>query len=99
MQGFIEAQVAAIPLGCVSTVYDFSEAHHLLFSAGRSLSGPTDFQCYLAYRFTFDTASSTSVNTRRSRVPQAEPIRTPTMNTSTPPTTTWNVALRSGVSM
>ena len=38
----------------VGTVFDFSEEHHLLFSAGRSLSGPTDFQCYLAYQFTFD---------------------------------------------
>jgi len=37
----------------VGTVVDFSEQQHLLFSAGRSLDGPTDFQCYLAWQFTF----------------------------------------------
>ena len=37
-------------------VYDFSDHHHLLFSAGRSISGPTDFQCYIAYQFTFDNS-------------------------------------------
>ena len=40
----------------VGTVYDFSEMHHLLFSAGRSINGPTNFQCYLAYQFTFDNS-------------------------------------------
>jgi hypothetical protein len=38
----------------VGTVYDFSEQHHLLFSAGRSIDGPIGFQCYIAYQFTFD---------------------------------------------
>ncbi len=38
----------------VGTVVDLSEAHHLLFSAGRSIDGPTNFQCYFAYQFTFD---------------------------------------------
>ena len=38
----------------IGTVVDLSEMHHLLFSAGRSINGPTDFQCYFAYQFTFD---------------------------------------------
>ena len=38
----------------VGTVVDLSEAHHLLFSAGRSIDGPTNFQCYFAYQLTFD---------------------------------------------
>ena len=37
----------------IGTVIDFTEQHHLLFSAGRSIDGPTDFQCYVAYQFTF----------------------------------------------
>lgn len=37
----------------VGTVIDFTEHQHLLFSAGRSIDGPTDFQCYIAYQFTF----------------------------------------------
>jgi hypothetical protein len=37
----------------IGTVYDFTDHHHLLFSAGRSIDGPTGFQCYLAYQFTF----------------------------------------------
>jgi hypothetical protein len=40
----------------VATVIDFSEQHHLLFSAGRSIDGPTEFQFYLAYQFTFDNS-------------------------------------------
>ncbi len=40
----------------VGTVYDFSEDHHLLFSAGRSINGPTNFQCYFAYQWTFDNS-------------------------------------------
>jgi len=38
----------------IGTVIDFSEHQHLLFSAGRSIDGPTDFQCYIAWQFTFD---------------------------------------------
>ncbi len=38
----------------VGTVIDLSETHHLLFSAGRSINGPTNFQCYFALQFTFD---------------------------------------------
>ncbi|MGA2605005.1 MAG: hypothetical protein ABSG14_12325 [Verrucomicrobiia bacterium] len=38
----------------VGTVIDLSKQHHLLFSAGRSIDGPTQFQCYIAYQFTFD---------------------------------------------
>jgi hypothetical protein len=40
----------------VGAVFDFSEQHHLLFSAGRSISGPAQFQCYIAYQFTFDNS-------------------------------------------
>lgn len=40
----------------IGAVYDFSDHHHLLFSAGRSISGPVDFQCYIAYQFTFDNS-------------------------------------------
>jgi hypothetical protein len=38
----------------LGAVFDFSEQQHLLLSAGRSIDGPQDFQCYLAYQFTFD---------------------------------------------
>jgi hypothetical protein len=34
-------------------VVDFTEHHHLLFSAGRGIQGPNDFQGYLAYQVTF----------------------------------------------
>jgi hypothetical protein len=37
----------------LGTVFDFSEHHHLLFSAGCSIDGPTEFQMYIAYQFTF----------------------------------------------
>jgi hypothetical protein len=37
----------------VGTVIDFTEHQHLLFSAGRSIGGPTDFQTYIAWQFTF----------------------------------------------
>ncbi len=37
----------------IGTVIDFTEHQHLLFSVGRSIDGPTDFQCYVAYQFTF----------------------------------------------
>jgi hypothetical protein len=37
----------------IGTVVDFTEHQHLLFSAGRSIDGPTDFQVYVAYQFTF----------------------------------------------
>jgi len=36
----------------VGTVMDLTEHQHLLFSAGRSIDGPTDFQAYLAWQFT-----------------------------------------------
>lgn len=38
----------------IGTVIDFTENHHLLFSAGRSFDGPVKFQCYIAYQFTCD---------------------------------------------
>jgi hypothetical protein len=37
----------------LGTVVDLSENHHLLFSAGRSIDGPTKFQAYFAYQLTF----------------------------------------------
>jgi hypothetical protein len=37
----------------IGTVIDFTEHQHLLFSAGRSIDGPTDFQVYIAWQFTF----------------------------------------------
>lgn len=37
----------------VGTIIDFTEHQHLLLSAGRSIDGPTDFQCYIAWQFTF----------------------------------------------
>ena len=37
----------------LGTVIDFSDNHHLLFSAGRSIVGPTEFQAYIAYQLTF----------------------------------------------
>ncbi len=38
----------------VGAVIDLSEQHHLLFSAGSSIDGQVNFQCYVAYQFTFD---------------------------------------------
>ena len=35
------------------TTVDFTEHQHLCFSAGRSIDGPTNFQLYVAYQFTF----------------------------------------------
>ena len=40
----------------IGAVIDFSDNHHLLLSVGRSIDGPTDFQCYIAYQFTFDNS-------------------------------------------
>jgi hypothetical protein len=40
----------------IGTVIDFTERHHLLFSAGRSIDGHVNFQCYIAYQFTFDNS-------------------------------------------
>jgi hypothetical protein len=37
----------------VGTIVDFTEHQHLLLSAGRSIDGPTNFQLYVAYQFTF----------------------------------------------
>jgi hypothetical protein len=40
----------------IGTVFDLSEHYHLQFSAGRSIDGPIDFQCYFALQFTFDNS-------------------------------------------
>ena len=40
----------------IGTVIDITEQHHLLFSVGRSIDGPVDFQCYIAWQFTFDNS-------------------------------------------
>ena len=37
----------------VGTTIDFTGHQHLLLAAGRSIDGPTDFQLYIAYQFTF----------------------------------------------
>ena len=46
----------------IGSVVDFSEHQHLLFSAGRSLDGPTKFQCYIAWQWTFDNSFFKSVS-------------------------------------
>jgi hypothetical protein len=40
----------------IGTVIDFTDHHHLLFSAGRSIDGPIGFQCYIAYQLTIDNS-------------------------------------------
>ncbi|HUC85116.1 MAG TPA: hypothetical protein VL970_07985, partial [Candidatus Acidoferrales bacterium] len=40
----------------IGTVIDFNDHQHLLFSVGHSVHGPMDFQCYIAYQFTFDNS-------------------------------------------
>ena len=37
----------------IGTMIDFTEHQHLLFSAGRSIDGSTDFQASIGYQFTF----------------------------------------------
>jgi hypothetical protein len=37
----------------LGAVVNFSDLHHLLISVGRSIDGPTEFQAYIAYQFTF----------------------------------------------
>ncbi len=44
---------------------DFSERHHLLFSAGRGVQGPNDFQGYLAYQLTFGPAEKKEARASR----------------------------------
>lgn len=63
----------------VGTVIDLSEMHHLLFSAGCSINGPTDFQCYFAYQFTFDNSLFGLGNARRSDVCRGQGDRRATM--------------------
>jgi hypothetical protein len=41
----------------VGTIFDFSEHHHLLFSAGQTLQGQGSFQAYIAFQFTFGPES------------------------------------------
>ncbi|MFI5145309.1 MAG: transporter [Ignavibacteria bacterium] len=36
----------------IGAVYDFSEKHHLLFSAGRGFNGPVKAQMYIGYQLT-----------------------------------------------
>jgi hypothetical protein len=43
----------------VGSIYDFSENHHLMFSAGHTLQGPSAFQAYVAFQFTFGPESKT----------------------------------------
>jgi len=37
----------------LGSIFDITEHQHLLFSLGRSINGPTDFQTYLAFQWTF----------------------------------------------
>lgn len=37
----------------VGAIINLTENHHILFSAGSDFSGPTRFQCYIGYQFTF----------------------------------------------
>ncbi len=39
----------------VGAIANITDDHHLLFSAGRDISGPNRFQAYVAYQFTFGT--------------------------------------------
>lgn len=48
----------------IGTVIDLSDHHHLLFSAGRSIDGPTDFQVYIACQLTFGPESIHSLEAR-----------------------------------
>ena len=40
----------------IGATIDLSEHDHILLSAGRSFDGPIDFQCYVAWQFTFDNS-------------------------------------------
>jgi hypothetical protein len=37
----------------IGAIINLTENHHILFSAGSDFSGPTRFQCYIGYQFTF----------------------------------------------
>jgi hypothetical protein len=37
----------------IGVIINLTENHHILLSAGSDLSGPTRFQCYIGYQFTF----------------------------------------------
>jgi hypothetical protein len=37
----------------VGAIINLTENHHILLSAGSGFSGPTRFQCYIGYQFTF----------------------------------------------
>ena len=47
--GIVKRADTACNLG---TSIDLSDRHHLLFTAGRSIAGPTEFQTYAAYQLT-----------------------------------------------
>lgn len=40
----------------IGTTYDLTDHYHLLFSAGSTIHGHIDFQCYAAFQFTFDNS-------------------------------------------
>ena len=46
----------------LGAVINLNEHHHVLASAGRNFSGPSETQAYLGYQFTF-TAGSHAVKT------------------------------------
>lgn len=41
----------------IGSIYDFTENHHLMFSAGHTIQGPIAFQAYIAFQFTFGPES------------------------------------------
>lgn len=49
----------------VGTVWDVNGHNHLLFSAGRSISGHVRFQCYIAWQWTFDNSLFRFLNLHR----------------------------------
>ncbi|HEU5396375.1 MAG TPA: hypothetical protein VFV81_04355 [Verrucomicrobiae bacterium] len=51
----------------IGTVIDFSEHQHFMMSAGRSIDGPTDFQVYVAWQFTFGPELFQSLNRLKNR--------------------------------
>lgn len=42
----------------IGGIYDFNPEHHLLFSAGRAISGDVDFMGYIAFQWTFGPKSA-----------------------------------------
>ena len=52
------AGVAATALN-FGAIFDFNENHHLMFSGGPTIQGPSGFQTYIAYQLTFGPHTAT----------------------------------------